>query len=73
MYIFQISDFGLSKFINSHMSSSAKHVVGTVTHMAPECWDCVKPNGKMDIYGYGIIIWEVLTRKRACNRGLDIY
>ncbi|EFJ39419.1 hypothetical protein VOLCADRAFT_100996, partial [Volvox carteri f. nagariensis] len=37
---------------------------GTVTHLAPECFEPDrKLDASVDIYAFGIVMWEVFTRK----------
>jgi serine/threonine protein kinase len=61
----KITDFGLSKIIDKDkiIWESPQGIVGSVQWMAPEvlqnnCTD----NTKVDIYSFGIIIWEICTR-----------
>lgn len=48
------------------MMLSTQHLeAGTITYMAPECFDlkgCV--NEKCDIYALGIILWECITGEK---------
>ena len=61
----KISDFGLSKIINKEKIEweATEGIVGSVQWMAPEVIqnNCVD-NTKVDIYAFGIIIWEVCSR-----------
>eukprot|EP01127_Copromyxa_protea_P000423 TRINITY_DN10350_c0_g1_i1.p1 TRINITY_DN10350_c0_g1~~TRINITY_DN10350_c0_g1_i1.p1 ORF type:complete len:403 (-),score=83.51 TRINITY_DN10350_c0_g1_i1:29-1237(-) len=59
----KICDFGLSRVIdkNAPMTSS----VGTVAWVAPEIINQTKKQytEKADIYSYGVILWELITRE----------
>ena len=61
----KISDFGLSKIIDKDkiVWESPQGIVGSVQWMAPELLqnNCID-NTKVDIYSFGIIIWEICTR-----------
>ena len=56
-----ISDFGLSKFIeNGHSHSESKNV-GTLTYMAPEIIRGEKYGKEVDVYSFGILMFEIVT------------
>ncbi|XP_010255866.1 PREDICTED: serine/threonine-protein kinase CDL1-like [Nelumbo nucifera] len=56
------SDFGLAKTgpdrINSQITTT---VVGTTGYLAPECASTGKLTAKSDVYGYGVVLLELLT------------
>ena len=37
--------------------------VGAIPYMAPEVMNCGSYTSKADIYSYGILLWEIITRK----------
>jgi Janus kinase 2 len=53
----RISDFGLST-LKTELSGSA---VGNPLWNAPEIYHNEKVNEKMDVYSYGIMLWEIVT------------
>jgi len=53
----RISDFGLST-LKSELSGSA---VGNPLWNAPEIYHGEKLNEKMDVYSYGVMMWEIVT------------
>jgi serine/threonine protein kinase len=53
----RISDFGLST-LKSELSGSA---VGNPLWNAPEIYHGEKVNEKMDVYSFGIMLWEIVT------------
>ena len=68
----KLSDFGLSKIKNSSRSTTKRtQAVGTEGWMAPELFldideleDSVIPYSMYsDIYSYGMVLWEIATRK----------
>ena len=63
----KLADFGLSKskiiFTTFTGPSSQTGLSGTVTHMAPELLLENKFTEKCDVYSFGIVMWEVLSRE----------
>ena len=57
----KIADFGLSVFFDKDGYLNER--VGTCHWMAPEVIKSQRYDTKADVYSYGIIIWEVCTRK----------
>jgi len=65
----QISDFGMSvwKTYSSLRTQRADATLqGTVTHIPPERLEdhTLRLHETADVYGFGILIWEILTGKR---------
>ncbi|GAX74957.1 hypothetical protein CEUSTIGMA_g2403.t1 [Chlamydomonas eustigma] len=65
----KISDFGLARSKYKTYLSTKKIDAGTVAYMAPECFNS-KLGGvttKSDVFSFGVILWEMLTRERPWN------
>jgi serine/threonine-protein kinase TNNI3K len=60
----KISDFGLSKFIRPEKIQDLTLQIGTVPWMAPEVLQKQLYNEKADVYSYGIILWEMITKEK---------
>lgn len=60
-YTPKVCDFGLSRLKAQDRSMTGN--CGTVQWMAPEVLANQAYNEKADIYSYGIILWELLTRQ----------
>ncbi|XP_070064900.1 mitogen-activated protein kinase kinase kinase 7 isoform X2 [Drosophila virilis] len=56
----KICDFGTVREIASKMTSS----VGTPAYIAPEVLEGKIYTEKCDVYSFGIILWEVMSRKK---------
>jgi GAF domain-containing protein len=57
----KIADFGLARVIPQSQVMTTR--LGTVCWMAPEVFARSHYSEKADVYSYGIILWEIWTRK----------
>ncbi|XP_065649154.1 mitogen-activated protein kinase kinase kinase 7 isoform X4 [Hydra vulgaris] len=58
--VLKICDFGAACHLHSDMTSNK----GTPSWMAPEVFEGSRYGEKCDVYSFGIILWEMLTRKK---------
>jgi serine/threonine protein kinase len=56
-----ISDFGIAKLAESQTNVTGSAIVGTPAYMSPEQAQGEGIDGRSDIYGLGVILFEVLT------------
>ena len=56
-----ITDFGLSKLYETGRSMIQSQQCGTSMYMAPEIIQGNRYNGKVDVYSFGILMYEVVT------------
>lgn len=65
----KLADFGVAKVTGLSHQSVAGMIKGTYGYMAPEqvTGDAISP--RADVYAAGIILWELLTKRRAFQRG----
>ncbi|KAG0578749.1 hypothetical protein KC19_4G047100 [Ceratodon purpureus] len=59
-----VADFGLAKFINPYETHVTTMAAGTLGYLPPEYLETGKITEKGDVYSYGIVLLELLTRKR---------
>ena len=58
----KITDFGVSRLIGD--KSTRMTFVGTVAWMAPEVIRHEPYSEKVDVWSYGVVIWELLTQQK---------
>lgn len=59
----KVSDFGLSRLVSMKESELLTGGVGTCNWMPPELIENLPYDLKVDVYSYGIILWEIATRE----------
>ena len=56
-----ISDFGVAKITNSSTNMTGSGIIGTPAYMSPEQAQGEKVDNRSDIYGLGVIIFQMLS------------
>ncbi|XP_031393486.1 BRASSINOSTEROID INSENSITIVE 1-associated receptor kinase 1-like isoform X3 [Punica granatum] len=60
-----VGDFGLAKLMHYRDTHVTTAVRGTIGHIAPEYLSTGVASDKTDVFGYGIMLLEILTGQRA--------
>ncbi|XP_078161377.1 LRR receptor kinase SERK2-like isoform X1 [Carex rostrata] len=60
-----IGDFGLAQLVDIRKTSVTTAVRGTQGHIAPEYWKTGRSSEKTDVFGYGIMLLELVTGRHA--------
>ncbi|KAH9533029.1 hypothetical protein CY35_18G029500 [Sphagnum magellanicum] len=60
-----VGDFGLAKLLDHCDSHVTTAVRGTVGHIAPEYLSTGQSSEKTDVFGYGVLLLELITGQRA--------
>jgi len=72
-HVAKIADFGISR---ASECTSTKTSIGTPTYMAPELFMTMKYGFKIDVYSFGMIMWQMLSGKKplagAGPGGIDL-
>ncbi|MCH90719.1 LRR receptor-like kinase, partial [Trifolium medium] len=64
-----VGDFGLAKLLDHADSHVTTAVRGTVGHIAPEYLSTGQSSEKTDVYGFGILLLELITGMTALEFG----
>ncbi|KAI3452152.1 hypothetical protein Pfo_008817 [Paulownia fortunei] len=64
-----VGDFGLAKLLDHQESHVTTAVRGTVGHIAPEYLSTGQSSEKTDVFGFGILLLELITGQRALQFG----
>ncbi|XP_022884207.1 protein NSP-INTERACTING KINASE 1-like isoform X2 [Olea europaea var. sylvestris] len=64
-----VGDFGLAKLMDHQDSHVSTAVRGTVGHIAPEYLSTGQSSEKTDVFGFGILLLELITGQRALEFG----
>ncbi|KAL8458826.1 hypothetical protein ACS0TY_036362 [Phlomoides rotata] len=72
-----ISDFGIAKLLDDSVSSAQFSAVqGTIGYLAPENAFSTRYSTESDVYAYGVVLLELVTRKEVLDpsfgEGVDI-
>ncbi|ERN05836.1 hypothetical protein AMTRI_Chr10g6780 [Amborella trichopoda] len=64
-----VGDFGLAKLLDHRDSHVTTAVRGTVGHIAPEYLSTGQSSEKTDVFGFGILLLELITGQKALEFG----
>ncbi|XWS16949.1 hypothetical protein CRYUN_Cryun33cG0025700 [Craigia yunnanensis] len=67
-----VGDFGLAKLLDHTDSHVTTAVRGTVGHIAPEYLSTGQSSEKTDVFGFGILLIELITGMRALEFGKTV-
>ncbi|KAL8045833.1 hypothetical protein ABFX02_08G139700 [Erythranthe guttata] len=65
----KLGDFGLARMHDHDRTSGTTRLVGTVGYLAPEIVRDGRASTKTDVFGYGVLIMEVVCGRRSVEAG----
>ena len=66
-YNAQISDFGLAKLLMMNQSQTKTNIRGTKGYVAPEWFRNRPVTAKVDVYSYGVLLLEIISRRKSID------
>ncbi|KAL6870645.1 hypothetical protein ACP4OV_014493 [Aristida adscensionis] len=63
-FIPKIADFGMAKFLGRDFSRVLTTMRGTIGYLAPEWISGVAITPKVDVYAYGMVLFEIISGRR---------
>ena len=65
----KLMDFGIARAADGTQATQTGTLKGTLDYMAPERFSQGGGGASSDVYAVGLVAWELLAGRRACNGG----
>jgi serine/threonine-protein kinase len=65
----QLTDFGVAKILDAPTSRSQNLAIGTPSYMSPEQTLGLAVDARSDVYGAGVLLYELLAERRPFHAG----
>ncbi|XBI95697.1 hypothetical protein VPH35_032103 [Triticum aestivum] len=66
----KISDFGISRLVNTENTLYTLNVIGSIGYMDPLFAQSGRLTAKSDVYSFGVVLLELITRKKKQEQSL---
>ena len=68
----KISDFGISRLVNTDSALFTEHVMGSIGYMDPLFCQSGFLTPKSGVYSFGVVLLEIITRKKALDGNISL-
>jgi serine/threonine protein kinase len=68
----KVSDFGISRLVNTENTLYTLNVIGSIGYMDPLFAQTGRLTARSDVYSFGVVLLELITRKKARTEGGEI-
>ncbi|KAM9988169.1 hypothetical protein ACTFIZ_003542 [Dictyostelium cf. discoideum] len=72
-WVVKVADFGLSKYMKPDSKDKLLGQAGSPLYMAPEMLVNQPYDGKVDVFSFAILLWELLTKQEPYNKLYSSY
>ncbi len=70
--VVKLADFGMARAMDRGRMTQPDIVKGKLSYLAPEMVRGVDPSAQSDLFGVGVVLWEVLSMKRLFDAPTDV-
>lgn len=70
--VVKVVDFGVARAVDQRHLTMPGMIKGKLAYMSPEVLRGALPDRRADVWGMGVVLWELLTGARLFHRGTDV-
>ncbi|KAF7011859.1 hypothetical protein CFC21_026124 [Triticum aestivum] len=70
-FVAKIADFGMAKVLGREFSQALTTTRGTIGYLAPEWISGSAVTSKVDVYSYGMVLFEIISGRRNSSQVVD--
>jgi serine/threonine-protein kinase len=70
--VVKVVDFGVAKLARARHRTSTGIIKGKMDYIAPEVLRGDRADRRADVWGLGVVLWEMLTLRRLFHRSTDV-
>jgi serine/threonine-protein kinase len=70
--VVKVVDFGVAKLAHARHQTRTGIIKGKMDYIAPELLRGARADRRADVWGLGVVLWEMLTLRRLFHRATDV-